>query len=146
MIREIVVYEEDDGSCFNQKYDADKYDALYNKVEQLLIPLGNYPRYNERILHLHSTVKSFKYAICMLAADYFDNSYRYIFEECAQGSRHISHAERYVDDSNVRCLVKAFNRLACMSEDGFEYEQPYYSLHPSEFNGETISRQSIENK
>lgn len=64
-----------------------------------------------------------------------------MFSEVANGTRHISHAGRVLSDysHDFPILWKLYFRLECINDfSGFEYEQPYFANHESEFKGVII--------
>ena len=138
MIRTKVVYQCDDGTRFNRILDAQKYDKYYNKlhfVEESL--LGERPddvdKGRTSIEHSVEDVIEYRKEICRIAGEYIPE-YEKMLNECGEGTRDISHAERIVSDYNVQMLSAAFFRLSCINkETGIEYQQPFYAIHPEKW-------------
>jgi hypothetical protein len=146
-MKEITIYQCTDGIRFDKKDEALHYDELYRKVESIMSRLN--PRigdmshmYVQQDVNMINSVKRDFLILCSEEMPY----YRKLFLECAEGIRHISHAQYIVESSQYcdTCLHKAFFRFNCMSESGKEYQQPYFSVHEEEFRKEV--NDYIQNK
>lgn len=137
-MKEITIYQCQDGTEFHEKTEAARYEymaARLSAIESYYLGVRDEKmlRVREPKRHDISKVQSFKEKICRAAAEYLPK-WKKIFIECADGSRHISHAERIISDYNLRMFDRAFFRLSCIDKNtGIEYEQPYYALHPEEW-------------
>ena len=134
-MKKITVYECSDGTRFDSEAKAEKYDNLLSKLKDIESKyLGKSPNGNTYTKqHNLEDVHQYKLAICKAAAEYFPR-YAKVFEECGIGTRHMSHAQYYIQDYNATALLQAFYRLECIDEkSGIEYEQPYYATHPEEW-------------
>ena len=137
-MKEIKIYQCEDGTRFNNEYEAAKYEECskhMDAIEMGYLGVRCEKELHERVPKQHSLAKVqlFKEEICKAAAEYIPE-WEKIFLECADGSRHISHAQRIISDYNLKMFDAAFFRLACIDMNtGIEYEQPYYALHPEEW-------------
>ena len=137
-MKEITIYETEDGTRFDNKSKAERYETLATNLNAVALKyLGVRTKKcdngAEALSHTIKDVQNYKKEICLLAAEYIP-SFAKTFEECGDGTRHISHAERIVSDYNVKALDYAFFRLCCINEvTGDEYSQPYYAIHPEEW-------------
>ena len=137
-MKEIIIYETNDGTRFDRKPDAEKYEVMASRItiaEKKY--LGKRTKAVERgsayLQHNPESINMFKKDICEIAADYIPG-YKNVFLECGKGIRHISHAERVIGDYGLNALLAAFFRLSCINnETGREYSQPYYAAHPGEW-------------
>lgn len=136
-MKEITIFQTNDGTRFDRKSDAEKYETLATTLEAIAckylgIRTKKCEEGTEVLYHSIKDVQNYKKEICLQAAQYIP-SFKKTFEECGTGTRHISHAERIISDYNVKALNYAFFRLRCINEvTGGEYSQPYYAIHPEE--------------
>lgn len=138
MIKKIEIYECGDGTRFDDEERAQRYEDT--RVELRAVErkyLG--PRAEEvkrgkgTQEHPIENVIAYRKEICRIAGEYIPSS-KWVFDGCGDGTRHISHANRVVSDCDVKMLDVAFFRLNCINlSSGREYEQPYYALHPEEW-------------
>jgi len=152
-MKEIIIYEAKDGTRFDKKAEAEKYESMLLKISEAEKKyIGKRREDVERGLacseHKPEDVNALKKELCEIAA-YFIPSSKKLFLECGNGTRHISHAQRIVSDACIPALETAFYRLNCINaETGKEYEQPYYALHPDAWERHEVMYMSemAENK
>lgn len=143
-IQSVIIYECLDGTRWNTREEAKKYADLYDDIEDiyskyLSSDTSKYVENQKYIPQDKEKCIEYKTKILELAAKYIPY-YEKQFNQCITGERHISHAERYVDDSQYPKLREAFFRLACISENYIEYDQPYYADHEDVFIENYISK------
>ena len=138
-MREITKYAASDGTEFNTAQECKKYESIINQVVGI-----NNLRDNSEVSYCKvairqnkEIVKQFKHDFYMLCADIIPD-YKRIFTEVADGTRHQSHANRIIIDYGYTYPILAGTayRIDCISDDGVEYDQPYFATHKVEFKGE----------
>lgn len=141
MIKEIKVYETN-GKRFDTLADAENYDYLCNKVNEVMSRLEKrtddveheraYLKHN--ITVLNTTLSDF----CNICKEVFygwDRAVE-ICEKTSEGTAHFSHMARLLSDNSHKypILHDAMFRFCCTDfNTGFEFSQPYYASHPEEF-------------
>lgn len=138
-MREITKYAASDGKEFNTAQECEKYESIINRVVEV-----NNLRDNSEVSYCKvairqdkEIVKQFKHDFYMLCAEIIPDCKR-IFTEVAEGIRHQSHANRILSDYGFThpILADTAFRIDCISDDGVEYDQPYFATHEAEFKGE----------
>lgn len=138
-MREIIKYAASDGKEFNTAQECKKYESIINRVVEI-----NNLRDNSEVSYCKvairqdkETVKQFKHDFYMLCAEVFPDCKK-TFTEVAEGTRHQSHANRILSDCGFThpILADIAFRIDCISDDGVEYDQPYFAAHEAEFKGE----------
>lgn len=133
-MKEITIYQCEDGTRFDKRTDALEYESYYKiakGIESRLISIGRKLNYNEYIQQDPEEVKKIRYDFLTLVAQKIPEWKEWAIQ-CRDGIRHISHIERVIDDYGIKWMKHLAFRLACISADGREYQQPYFTNHPEE--------------
>lgn len=137
-MKEITKYAASDGTEFNTAQECEKYESIINRVVEI-----NNLRDNSEVSYCKvairqdkGIVKQFKHDFYMLCAEVFPDCKK-TFTEVAEGTRHQSHANRILSDYGYTYPILAGTafRIDCISDDGVEYDQPYFAAHEAEFKG-----------
>ena len=136
-MKEVIIYQTEDGCRFNDKESAMKYEELCDKcksIESTLVNIGRELQYNEYIQQDITTVKNAIYCFMNVVADAIPEYAAWAIQ-VKNGGRHISHIGRVLSDYNIRCLNNLYFRFKCISlENGKEFQQPYFVTHQEEAN------------
>lgn len=127
-MEEIVIYKTNDGSRFDDKDKAEKYEVLCNRVNEVnsrLINIGRGLEYNEYIQQDVNVVKQCLSDFMDIVADAIPD-YANLAEQTKSGERHYSLIGRVISDYNIRCLQMFNFRLNSIAENGKEFQQPYF--------------------
>ena len=134
-MKEITIYQTEDGCRFDKKEDAIKYEELCDKcknIESNLVNIGRELQYNEYIQQDVTMVKNSIYCFMDVVADAIPEYAAWAIQ-VKNGGRHISHIERVLSDYNIKCLDNLCYRFKCISlENGKEFQQPYFVKHQDE--------------
>lgn len=134
-MKTITIYQANDGSRFDEKNEAIKYEELCDKCDEINSRIPTISRNLEYNEYIQQNTKVVKQAFC----DFMDVIAEAIpdWKEWAiqtkNGERHISHIGRVLSDYNIKCLHTLYFRFECISFDnGREYQQPYFVKHQDE--------------
>lgn len=131
----ITMYRCNDGSTFNEKAEAEKYEMLCAecaRIEGMLVSIGRNLNYDEYIQQDEQTVKS-AFAQFMAVVAKAIPSYANMALQCGSLTRHISHIGRVIDDYGIRCLQRLYYRFYCIDfNNGREFQQPFFTNHQDE--------------
>lgn len=134
-MKEITIYQTEDGCRFDKKEDAIKYEELCDKcknIESNLVSIGRELQYNEYIQQDVTVVKNALYCFMGVVADAIPEYAAWAIQVKNRG-RHISHIGRVLIDYNIKCLNNLYFRFICISlENGKEFQQPYFVNHQEE--------------
>ena len=132
MIKEVIIYETEDGSQFNTQQEAENYEALYEKCQTIMGQLRPREEYGAVQQDIEKTKKAFAEFMDLCAATI--PRYKKTFIGVKDGGIDQSWAHRIISDYDIKCLRNVFFRFACINMvNGVEYEQPYYVKHESEW-------------
>ena len=132
MIKEVTIYETDDGSQFNTRKEAEKYETLYEKCQTIMGQLRPREKYSAVQQDVEKVREAFAEFMDLCAVTI--PPYKKTFMGVKYGSIDPSWALRIISDYNIECLCHAFFRFTCINmTSGVEYEQPYYVEHESEW-------------
>ena len=132
MIKEVTIYETTDGSQFDTRKEAEKYELLYEKCEKIMGKLHPHED-NGAVQQDVELVKNAFNEFMDLCVETIP-SYKKTFIGVKEGNIHPSWAQRIISDYGIDCLLNAFFRFSCTNMvSGIEYEQPYYVNHESEW-------------
>lgn len=138
-MKEITKYAASDGTEFNTAQECKKYESIINQVVEIdnLRDNSEVSYCKVAIRQDKKIVNQFKHDFYMLCAEIIPE-YTRIFTEVAEGTRHQSHANRIISDYGYTypILADIAFRIDCISDDGVEYDQPYFAAHEAEFKGE----------
>lgn len=127
-MKEITVYECLDGSRFDNKQEAEKYEILLAKCDEIESKLININRdlyTNEYIQQDVENVKNL-FKLFMDLVGKTIPEYRECALECGSFNRHITHMDIPILNSKLECLKNLYNRFTCINfRDGKEYIAPY---------------------
>ena len=138
MITEAKYYVTDDGSEFDTYKKAQEYEKLYEKCKMIMSQLNEEPTEKYAIQHDIVIIKK-AYEDFMNLCGKIIPSYKYVFDDTANGKAHPSYASRIISDFDYECLCHADYRFRCMNmNSGIEYEQPYYVTHENEWKGKIL--------
>lgn len=131
----ITMYQCDDGSTFNNKEEAEKYDMLCEecaKIENMLVSIGRELHYDEYIQQDASTVRSAFTKFMEVVAREIP-TYANVALQCASLTCHISYIGRVIDDFGIKCFRRLYYRFYCIDfNNGREFQQPYFMNHQEE--------------
>lgn len=137
-MREITKYIASDGTEFNTAQECRKYESIIDRVVEIdnLRDNSEVSYCKVAIRQDKEKVKKFKHDFYMLCAEVIPD-YKRIFTEVAEGTRHQSHANRILSDYGdiYPILADTVFRIDCISDDGVEYNQPYFAANEAEFKG-----------
>jgi len=139
MIKEITIYETTDRSRFESHREAVEYEKLYERCNKIMAVLRNREDGCAVKQDLHD-VKNVLKNLMSLCSEVIPD-FKSTFDKVSRGEAHQSWAARILSDysSEYRCLYKSFYRFECMNQvSGIEYEQPYYALHESAWEGKVL--------
>lgn len=127
-MKEISIYECNDGMRFDSREQALEYDVLLLKCSGIHSSIGRKVelQYNQYIQRDAEVVKKQWRVFCNIVADTIPSCAK-IAKECGDGIRHRSHIGRIVSDYDIKCLNVLLWRFECIDEQGREYEQPYFA-------------------
>lgn len=136
-MKEITIYECEDGSRFDIKEKAERYDEVLEKIKQIMTPIG------EPVTESYSAKQREKDAVETAVKDFMQLCAWCIpdWKETFEKVDNLEDAQRYIvgrvlsDYRNEwECLDKAFFRFSCISDVSYiEYEQPYWTKHEDEY-------------
>lgn len=133
-MKSIIKYKAIDGREFDFEEECEKHERLLVQIERAIKPLGSPPKEDGcsfangggYLQHDLPTVEAVKLALIDLAA---------VPENVKEGvrTRPASHSiiGRYLDDGDSP-VRKGWYRLMCIDEQGREWGQPFYALHPEQ--------------
>ena len=138
-MKEITIYECEDGTRFDSKTKALEYEKLCSDVGTIMCNLE--PRTDDcedgkcfiqqNVDSVRESLKKF----LLLCSEKLPLDKK-TFTECANGTRHISHASYLLSDYGIDIFKNTMFRFSCTNmESGREYQQPYYAKHEDEFKG-----------
>lgn len=133
MIKEVTIYETNDGSQFDTRKEAEEYEILCEKCEKIMSQLRPHEDYGA-VQQDVELVKKALNEFMDLCAEVIP-SYKKTFIGVKEDNIHPSWAQRIISDYNIECLCNASFRFSCTNMvSGIEYEQPYYVNHEYEWN------------
>lgn len=148
-MKEITIYECEDGSRFDIKEKAERYDEVLEKIKQIMTPIGepvteSYSAKQRDKDAVETTIKDLMNLCAWCIPDWSD-----IFGRVNE----LEDIQRYIvgrvlgDYSNDwKCLWKAYFRLSCISPTSYiEYEQPYWTSHEDEYQEELLKHNKQNN-
>ena len=127
-MKEITVYECLDGSRFDNKQEAEKYEILLSKCNEIESKLININRELYRDEYIQQDVNNIKnlYKLFMDVVGKAIPEYRERALKCGSFNEHITHMDVPIFYSNLKCIKNLYKRFTCISfEDGKEYIAPY---------------------
>ena len=133
-MKEITIYECEDGSRFDIKGKAERYDEVLEKIKRIMAPIG------EPVTESYSAkqrAKDFMQLCAWCIPDWSDTFGKVNELEAIQ--RYI--VGRVLSDysNDWKCLWEAYFRLSCISPTSYiEYEQPYWTSHEDEYQEELL--------
>ena len=135
MIKEVTIYETTDGCRFNTEKDAEKYESLYEKCENIMGQLR--PRVDDGAVQQDIELVKKAFNEFMDLCSEVIPAHKKIFIGVKEGNIHPSWAQRIISDYDIKCLRHIFFRFSCTNMvSGIEYEQPYFVEHESEWKGD----------
>lgn len=127
-MKEITVYECLDGSRFDNKQEAEKYEILLakcNEIESKFININRDLYRNEYIQQDLENVKIL-YKLFMNLVGEAIPEYRERALECGSFNRNMTHMDIPIFDYKLKCIKHLYDRFCCISfRDGKEYIAPY---------------------
>ena len=141
-MKEITIYECEDGSRFDDKKKAAIYDEVLEKTKKIMAPIG------DAVTEMYSAKQRNKAAVEMAVLEFMHLCALCIpdWKETFEKVDNLEDAQRYIvgrvlsDYRNEwECLDKAFFRFSCISDVSYiEYEQPYWTTHEQEYQEKLI--------
>ena len=127
----VTKFQAIDGAIFDTAREAAARDALETRLAELEAPLGPRVGYGERKRHAFDVYRAFRTGLVMLARELHPREA--IFQHDPMSIHPFSFAGRFLDDAGPLPLNRRWARLMCITDDGTEYEQPYFALNPGKF-------------
>lgn len=136
-MKEITIYQCEDGSRFESMEDAKNYEGLCERISKIMSPMGERTRDCRigavYISHDPSLVKGVLKNFLLECSKYLPR-HSNDFIECANGIRSFTHAGYIIMDCGIKVLSDVLFRFSCTNIDnGREYSHPYYTTHEEEF-------------
>lgn len=150
MIERITVFQTSDGKRFDDPREAENYEYIYQRCQEIMGKLRPATDFNEwqAVRQNIYAVKSAFLDLMELCCDVLYKHKR-VFIGVANGKYHRSHAEHILSDfsKDYPCLQKTFYRFECISlTSGIEYNQPYYATHEDEWQHPVCEMSEEEEK
>lgn len=133
-MKQTTIYQCEDGTRFDKEHDALEYESYATRakeIESRLISIGRELNANEYIQQDPNVVRRAKYNFLTLVAERLPE-WKDRAIECRDGKRHMSHIGRIIDDYGIKWMCHLYFRFYCITDNGREYQQPYFTLHPEE--------------
>ncbi len=135
-MKTLTKYQATDGVLCDTAADAERRDALCARVAAMEAILDPHPDdANQRTLQ--PRLADYRAALVVLCRELFPTEA--IFQHEPESIHPMSYAGRFIDDAAPRVIGKAWWRLSCC-HDGYEYQQPFFALHPDEWEKQTTAR------
>lgn len=148
-MKEITIYECEDGSRFDDKWKAERYDEILEKTKKIMAPIG------DAVTEMYSAKQRNKAAVERAVLEFMHlcawciPDWKETFEEVENiDDAHCSIIGRVLSDyrNEWKCLAKAFFRFSCISDVSYiEYEQPYWTSHEDEYQQELLNHNKQNN-
>lgn len=144
MIRQIIIYQTQDGTRFDTMAAAEEYERLYYRCVEVMQKLGEHATERKAIKHDRNRVdlcfKKFL-EICAIQIP----AERHIFIGVRDGNVHRSHAEKVLSDFHYKypCLWDSYFRFDCIGPSGVEYEQPFFAYNEDKYDGDVVLQQQF---
>ena len=139
-MKEITIYECEDGSRFDNRKKAAIYDKVLETIKDIMAPIG------EPVTESYSAKQRDKDAVETAAKDFMQLCAWCIpdWSDTFEKVNELEDLQRYIvgrvlgDYSHDwKCLHNAFFRFSCISPISYiEYEQPYWTSHEDEYQEE----------
>lgn len=148
-MKEITIYECEDGSRFDNRKEAVKYDKVIETINLIMAPIGepvteSYSAKQRDKGAVETTVKDLMNLCAWCIPDWSDTFGKVNKIEDLQ--RYI--VGRVISDysKDWKCLHEAYFRLSCISPTSYiEYEQPYWTSHEDEYQEELLKHNKQNN-
>jgi hypothetical protein len=148
-MKEITIYECEDGSRFDDRKKAAMYDKVLETIKYIMAPLGepvteSYSAKQRDKGAVETTVKDFMQLCAWCIPDWSDTFGK--VNELEDLQRYI--VGRVLSDysKDWKCLYEAYFRLSCISTTShIEYEQPYWTSHEDEYQEELLKHNKQNN-
>lgn len=127
-MKEITVYECLDGSRFDNKQEAEKYEILLSKCNEIESKFVNINRSLYRDEYIQQDLENVKilYKLFMNLVGEAIPEYRERALECGSFDRNMTHMDIPIFDSKLKCIKSLYERFTCINfRDGKEYIAPY---------------------
>ncbi len=132
-MKPITVFVADDGTRFNTADAAIAHERLCVRCREIEALLGPHPTDSgERIKH--PRLAAYREAVVTLCCELFPRES--VFTHPAAAIHPFSYAARFLSDAAPSPVSHLWYRLMCVGDDGYEYEQPFFALHPDEFKAQ----------
>lgn len=139
-MKEIIIYEANDGTRFKNKRKCETYENICTKVADIMSVMKVREGDDIAVRQDKGNVHKAFFGFMDLCGDVFPE-HRDWFNQCAIGSRHISHAGRILNDLHDECpiLDRTMYRFQCIDwNSGIEYPLANYSYKPEDFKGKIL--------
>ena len=128
-MKSITKFQASDGALFDTESEARARDALQIRLAEIEQPLGpRVERSGLRRIHKVVVFQGLKRSLMAICRELYPKDA--VFQADPLSVHPFSYAGRLVCDGGPTILAQAWNRLMCITEDGVEYEQPYFALNP----------------
>lgn len=133
-MKERTVFVTDDGREFQSRSQAEKHQKLLERLQQIetLPPRRRDIAHGKWIQHPVEQYRKWRMALVKMTKEYFPDTYP---DADPMEIHPHSYMGRVVDDSGPDPLRKQWQRLACTTDDGREFDQPYFALNPDKAEG-----------
>jgi len=134
----VTMYEADDRTRFQDRNEADKYQSALEAcrdIERLLPPRQNIP-HTRWVQHPIAQYQAWRIALIRLTLKYYPEELpKHVDPMKVRPQGYLARLVRRTRSSRLR---KLWHRFACTDDDGREFSQPYFALHPREAEGPFI--------
>lgn len=134
-MKALTKYQANDGTLFDTRAAAEARDALVAECAALGRMLPSPPQSSERLRHDPDTLRAFRAELVALCHRLYPTEP--IFSHPPETIHPMSWAGRFLSEAAPTCVNDLWFRLACCAH-GFEYDQPYFALHPEEWTGREL--------
>jgi hypothetical protein len=126
-MKEVSLFQAEDGSRFENLKEAKKYEAILNQVNA--IPFLNYEDDNCSFANGGGYIQQSK-GIIKMAEDKLLELANEWFKPEKPFTNPRGIVGRYCCDSNMKALNRLYSRLQCIDSEGREWGQPYFANNP----------------
>ncbi len=129
-MKTVTRHQADDGTLFESETAALKRDAIVARIKQLNAMLAPSP-VASHIRVKQAQLAAYKEGLIDLCREVYPDAP--VFQHPASEISPWSYAGRLINESGPSVMNSAWFRLMCCDSEGYEYEQPYFTSHVSEW-------------
>lgn len=135
-MKEVVKYQANDGTLFNDRAECVSRDELIEIVDMIMCQLPDRPDDTSFsngggfILHDMSRTKLVRMQLLLEIKKHI--THNWVDQTIENDGAHPSAVAGLLDDYNIKPLRDAWFRFLCIDKEGREWGQPYYATNPSD--------------